>query len=224
MSDDERNDAIAERVQELGSGDRETRQQAIRALGETASAAAVEPLISSLRDPEAYLRRVAIGALRGLADPRALAPIIERLNDEDSTTRAAAASALDRFDDERAVTALFEALDDSNPRVGLAASLALGRLGARGVPRLLKMLAQGKHSYHADVAMKAVRSPEAVAPLLAALGDPDRRLRVQAARYLGGFKSDQVVSALRAALQDSDEEVRHFAHGALLVQGVDPEH
>ena len=224
MSRDNLEKSVAEWISDLGASEEDTRVDAIRALGEIADVAALKPLLATLKDTEPYVRRTAVHALQRIGTIQALEPIIDLLEDADDLTREVAANALGSFDDDRAVAALMRALDDKSSQVGFTAGLALSELGARGVPELLGLLVEGRHTNHASIAMHSMTSPEAEQHLLFAMRDENPRMRAQAARFLGKYRTPAVIATLCQALKDPDEDVRHFARLSLDALGIeDPE-
>jgi len=147
---------FAERLQ---SADAMVRLQAAWALGQIASANAVEALVAALGDPEPNVRfeaaeaLVAIGppavpelmagtncpdgeargaacyALGRLGDVAALGALAARLEDEDELTRAQAAWAMGELRQDAGVAALEGALADGSANVRRASALALARIG-----------------------------------------------------------------------------------------------
>ena len=133
------------------------RKAAAEALGQIADPRALEPLIGTLQDRNAFVRRAAAGALGHLGDPRAVdalaailcdtdvldaafsalvtigAPcvpaLVATLKDDKFSVRTDAAKALGQIGDARAVEPLIATLRDSKEPVREAAAEALDRLG-----------------------------------------------------------------------------------------------
>jgi HEAT repeat protein len=148
---------IDELIQQLNQSDVIARLHAVKTLGETKDARAVEPLIAVLKDDKCGLqaanaltkigqpsvtplcaalkdsspiaRRNAAIALGKIKDSTAVKPLIAALNDENPIVRRNAAKALGEINDNRAVEPLTTALKDSSPIVRRNAALALKGMG-----------------------------------------------------------------------------------------------
>lgn len=100
-------------------------------------------------------------------------------------------------------------------------SWALGRMGPAGVPWLIQALRDGrpKGRMWAAHSLRHFGSTEgeALAALIAALGDDVAEVRAEAAWSLAAMRpaAPSVQAALRGALQDGDESVREAAREAL---------
>lgn len=151
-------------------------------------AAAVEPLIDLLADPERGPARVwAARVLGRIGDPRALDPLVARLYDRSDLLRVAAAEALGALRDKRALAPIVQAtLRDPAPQVRA----------------------------HAAAAASAIAGAGAVDVLVSALSDPDYGTRLRA---LEAFEHIEVhdTKGLEGALHDVNPEVRRRAALAL---------
>jgi HEAT repeat protein len=164
----------------------------VRELG----AAAIPEIQEALRDPDsdAAIKKAAMKA-SGLLGPVA-APVIpavaEQLAEPGLTADAAVALSYLGRD---AFRPLRDALSSEDPVVRSEALRSLGKLRERA----------------------PLESKVVIPLLLKGLQDPDRRVRVVAATYLGiiGQDSEGAVNALIAALKDSEAEVRTAAATAL---------
>ena len=195
--------------------DRFARIHAIWALGQQANA--------KLRESGALERQ----ALRGELDPAAL--VVPILDDRDPELRAQAARMLGEARHTPSAEKLGELLADDSARVRAFAALALGKLGARDQqPALVSMLAENadrdpflRHAgiqalawigdraklgelsaepiaslrMSAVLAMRKLRDPR----IAGFLNDPDRRVRLEAARAI----NDIPMNGLRAQLASS---------------------
>ena len=116
----------------------------------------------------------------------AIVPLSQALNSEDWRTREEAAKILGQIGDERAVGALIQLFKDEKTRVQLWATDSLISMGKR-----------------------------AVKPLIAALSDEDRRVRMGAVVALGEIQDLEAKEYLRKLLNDDDAEVRAAATEAI---------
>jgi len=113
-------------------------------------------------------------------------PLSEALDSEDWRVREEAAKILGQIGDERAVKALIQLFKDDKTRVQLWATDSLIAMGKRAVP-----------------------------PLIEALSDEDRRVRMGAVVALGEIQDLEAKEYLRKLLDDTDAEVRAAATEAI---------
>ena len=116
---------VDELIQQLNQSDVIARLHAVKALGETKDARAVEPLIAVLKDDKCGLQ--AANALAKIGQP-SVAPLCAALKDDSSIARRNAAVALGKIKDSSAVKPLIAALNDENPIVRRNAANALGQI------------------------------------------------------------------------------------------------
>lgn len=166
---------------------------------------AIGPLGAMVRDPEPDVRTNAVYTLTRLGQqpnggPAVTPALLVALKDPEPGVRKVAASSFRSMEaaPRGAVAALVAALRD--PSAEVRAEAAFGLMGFHSPP-----------------------AREAVPALSAAFGqDPDRQVRINAARALGlmGPAAKDAVPALRSGLRDPDESVRSAAAEAL--QGIEP--
>lgn len=150
---------------------------------------------------------------------------VERLYSGSPEERARGTEALGELGDKAAsaVPFLVLILDDqadvlvqgaflSAAIVAEVASRALGKIGSPAVEPLIAVLEDKTASDlvrgRAAEALGATKDSRAVAPLLAALKDPDAFVRSRAAGALGGTRDARAVVPLSALLRDKDRDVR----------------
>lgn len=114
----------------LGDPDESARQDAVRALGDTADPRATEPLIAVLGDPVERVRYLAAIALGKIGDRRAAGPLVAMLQAPSDSERRFAAVALGKIGDPEMIEPLSGLLDDPEPVVRNAATASLRQLGA----------------------------------------------------------------------------------------------
>ena len=191
----------------LKTGNPSQRALAAQALGllKPVPREALAPLAVTLRDPEVDVRTNAVYTLTRLGQqpnggPAVTPALLGALKDPEPGVRKVAAAAFRSMEapPRVAINALVETLRDTNAEV--RAEAAFGLMG-----------------FHSPPAREAV-------PALSAsfAQDPDRQVRVNAARALGlmGPVARDAVPALRAGLRDADERVRDAAAEAL--QAIEP--
>jgi HEAT repeat protein len=147
-------------------------------------------LLSLLGHWKTRLRWSAATRLGQIGDRRATGPLIAALGDPHWLVRLHAARALGRIGDQAAVQSLVEAMGDESAFV------------RRRVVLALKSLVGDKNE-------------EVYALFVAALSDPDKQVRANAAWCLRGVTSAEVVAALVAVIGDEDANVSWRAVEAL---------
>lgn len=171
-------------LRDLGAAEIEKRQRAIVTLVKIKDPRAVEPLMKMLKEDESfYLRRKAAHGLGLLGDPQALPLLLEAAQkDADDFVREAAIQALGQLKATQAEEVLLDAIEKAEqPIIRRASAFALGAIG----------------------------KPEALAPLVEALGDFDPSVRAAAAWALGELGQKEAVNPLIALLvEEPDKSVK----------------
>jgi HEAT repeat protein len=200
------------------------RQTAAQSLGKIADKTVAPALLEASRDPQAGVRRQAAWALGMIGDDSEMVRLrlIGLLFDGDAGVRESAAWALGRTGD--AATGLsvlqheLSRIDSTSDTKRLAAA-ALGTMEIPSSVPLLRTLVQDPNPLvrrWAAAALAEINGREAI-PTLSHLvrHDPDPHVRLEAAFRLGKMDDAAAVSALTAALKDSNEDVRRIAETAL---------
>jgi len=224
---------------------RDAKQNIVDALGIVGDAAAVPYLIEALKDSEEDVRAQAAWALGNIGDPVASEALRRTLKDSAFGVRFAAAFALAGMTNAAALPGLEALLSDQERRVRIAAACSLAFHGSeRGLPQLtaaLKRLDDWQR-FGAVIALLRLNTPAARELARSAVQDRDagvRKLASQAvdhgpvtaltttlkegsddhrhyaARMLLFFDDPVAIPALRAAVRDSQMEVRVAARVAL---------
>ena len=129
----------------LGDSDPCVRRFVAPLLGRTQQDAAVETLVTALRDENATTREAAAVGLRFADNPRTIDPLTRALEDRESAVRAAAAWALGEIEDSRAIPALERTLKDADPLVRINAAWALGEIeDPAAIPALTALLREDR--------------------------------------------------------------------------------
>ena len=204
----------------LQDADAQTRIAGLQLVQSQSLAPLLPDVAARLRaDPDVAVRYQAARALAHFADPAALPPLLDGLRDDDMYVRVQVTSALIHMG-APAVAGLTEALDDARPAVRRAAAKALGKIGCADAPALRALGAAlsddadaGQRRFAAE-ALGRLGATEALAPLGAALRDPDARVRDAAAAALQAL-GEAALPTLRAALDDPNPETNFVAARAL---------
>jgi HEAT repeat protein len=201
--------AVPVLIRALGDGNRGVKKGAEEALARI-GLPAVAPLIGILRDRNHPARQAATDALVRIGKA-AVGPLSEALWERGDHIRLPAAEALGRIGDPRAIEALQEVLQTSSGNMRNEAAKALKALGwtpPQDTDLATQAVALG------DWKEAASLGPAAVAPLIAALKDPNSETRRGAVQALANMGRAAVVPVLRA-LEDRDPVARSHAALAL---------
>jgi HEAT repeat protein len=209
---------------DLAFGDRDKRDRAASALGESKSRLAVPFLARAVRrDPHVWVRRTATYALGTIGDPRAYEPLVAALNSGDWEVRAAAVTALCDLRDARAVEPIAARLADESALVRKRVPWALVKLvGARALPLLSGALKDRDAEIRA-AALGAIAEAGDVLnlhALVAALADENGDVRSAAIQALGKLRDRRALGALVRALQEPDARAQKKVMEAL--EKIDP--
>jgi HEAT repeat protein len=210
--------AIARLLQVLQHEDREVRQSAARALGESGSGRAIPALLQALQHKDREVRWSAVGALRHVISEQAIPVLLRALQDEDKGVRRNAVDVLGHLSSEQAIPALLQALQDEDKGVRRSAVRALSDLdGEKAIHALPQVLQHEDREVRQSTVdgLGHLSSEQAIPALLQALQDEDKNIRWRAARALGELGSEQAIPALLQTLQDEDKNIRWRAARAL---------
>jgi HEAT repeat protein len=233
-------DEVGRQIARLHSSDYDVRMAAAKELGETKDlraiqpliaalgadvgavaekalvnigAAAVEPLIAALENPDVRVREGAVRALGEIKDPRAVRPLIAALK---NGNRVRLTDVLSRIG-APAVEPLVAALKNPDVQVREGSVRALGKINdPRTVRPLIAALKDADPVVRAGAArtLGEIKDPRVVEPLVAALRDPGWAVRHMAAQALGKMGA-LAIEPVMAALGDAHWWVRKGAAEAL---------
>ncbi len=178
---------------------------------------AVDALITSLGDTNAYVRFDAVAELGRIGDGRAVEPLVASLRDPVDGVRNSALVALERIG-LPAVEPLITSLRDLGMDARWRVAAVLGWIGGnRAVEPLIASLRDPDERVHhyAVEALGWIGDGRAVEPLIASLQNPDWVVRRNAAAALGRIGDGRAVEPLIASLRDSVVFVRQNAVEAL---------
>ncbi|MFH2202559.1 MAG: HEAT repeat domain-containing protein [Elusimicrobiota bacterium] len=179
------------------------RQQAAGALGAIGDPAAVNTLITALKDDALSVRFAAISALGQLRVAAAAADLEALLRDPSAKMRRSAAAALGQISAARSLGPLHQALTDQDDYVRLEAIRALRRVsGPKRKDAFLPLLKDPDHRIRLEAAalLASLGGAQWLPPVIESLRHPERQFRRQAAQILGESGGmDQALDALRKA-------------------------
>jgi HEAT repeat protein len=199
-------------AQQLKSKNPQTRREAIDKLARETSPAAIELLISGLKDAEVEVREATAKALGRARDPKVIAALITALHDPSSAVREATVASLRQIGDLDAVDALVNCLKDPQGGVRWQVAKTLERFGWQprtDQEKLMRAIALGDYLHAGQLGEMAIDA------LVKCLNDDtcrNRRGIVEALGYIGG---ERVIHVLLKALESDDGAVRVAAVDAL---------
>ncbi|MBF0170046.1 MAG: HEAT repeat domain-containing protein [Nitrospinae bacterium] len=172
---------------------------------------AVAPLMAALGAPNPAAKQAAMVGLGNINAQQAIDTLVEMLADDDFNVRKMAATTLGKLKAVSAVPALLPLLEDGKAAVRTEVVIALNHIKPdEAVEALGRVVAQDA-SYDvrkvAATALGNLRSAEATAPLLAALGDDHPPVRKAAIDALVNLKASEEADRLIPFFNDPDEEV-----------------
>ena len=180
-------------IADLRSPNTGTRENAAKALAQTARPEAIEPLTEAMRDPEVKVRRAVAKALRAQQNPDAIDGLLMALRDEEKDVRSEGLAGLVEIyvspDQRRPITRFLSVFQETVPRPAAP-------------PRPIMPIAE-----------------KVVLGLEARLQDDEPSLRRQAAYALGVLRAEQAVDSLGTSLADPSKDVRTEAVEALTLIG-----
>ncbi len=167
-----------------------------------------------LVDPNAAVRRTVVG---GLTSVDALDELAVAAADEDHDVRIGVAKGIAAVGDPRGAVTLLALAADPQPLVRAAALSSLAGTGCDEHAAATATVAITDPAWQvrqaAAIALAAADPELAAAPLLSAVSDPNLDVRKAAVRALAERIAERrdITSALQAALDDPDADVRAFA-------------
>jgi HEAT repeat protein len=186
-------------------------------------------MAGALADLPDDLKAPWIGTLAGRGDSATLPVLVAAATDEDGPVRLAAVQALPRFG-AVAMPGLLRLLEDHDPDVAQACRDALAALPRPEAHTAAADLLQSPDATARVVAVTLIRQLQLAAfaeDLAAALGDPERAVRLEAARALRELAGTPHIAALRTALLDAADpgEAQALEHAltATAVRAGDPD-
>lgn len=206
-------------IKTLEDSEPEVRMNSAEALGNLGDTEAVEPLLRLLEDEDDRVIISSVVALGKLNVSESVDPFIELLDHDNNEVRSNAIFALGTIGDPKSAVPLIDLLGDEE--LGGPAADAVGNFGdKKAVEKLLGSLDSRDPTVRINsiYALRGIRDPTSVLPLIAMLEDRDPEVRRVAASALGAFGQEEAALSeqpLIKALADSEEGVRIAAVHAL---------
>jgi HEAT repeat protein len=201
-------------VEQLRTGDVDTRRAAVVALGRIGDARAVEPLVNLLDEDERELLVPATAALARLGDRRAFESLLRLLGDADVSVRQGAIGALNSIGHPAMGDRVRTLLEDADPRVRESAVKIAGYFGYSSCAEALLDRCRDRDETvrAAALAHVAYLDDERSVPILvAAMAGDTPRARAAAAQALAHVNRPDALDALRRGVGDLDPWVRYFS-------------
>ncbi|MEE8118705.1 MAG: M56 family metallopeptidase [Gammaproteobacteria bacterium] len=224
---------MSDLVNDLFHGNKKERANAAIHMGYFGYREAVPYLIDALMDTNPYSRVKAIKALRELEDESAIDPLIHQTRVKDPEIRYMAVWALGAFENNKHVSmVLLDAVNDEDPFVRQKAYMVLIEREELADPVPLFQELRNKDSSvreHITTMLGSIcvlkhvkknlfkqgRLEECTDQVLGMLHDMNAHVRAAAAVSLGRMGDVRAEVALKAALDDTEKEVRDKARNAL---------
>jgi HEAT repeat protein len=206
------------------TGDKTVRVAAIRAIPEIGSASSASTLIAVMSDSEREIAQAAQEALAGLQGPEVDQAILAMLNGTDANQRVQGADLVARRRMKSALPDLLKAASAPETKVREVALKRVGELGGpEQVPTLLAMLTQAKGGQEIDAAEQALSAictrandPDGCSDRINAnLSSASPAQKSALLRVLSAIGGSKALTAVRAAVSDSNAEVHSAAIRAL---------
>ena len=181
-------------INALRHTDIDVQYMAVEALGDLRDPAAIPPLIIMLSEDQfSAVRWKSAEALAKIGE-ESVEPLIVLLHHPDEDVRWKAAIALGEIGDVRAIGPLIGLLCDQDHYVKGRAAVALGMIGQPAVPPLIRALSEGDGNlrWGAAIALGKIRDPQAIAPLVRALGDKYENVRAEALASLKAMEDGNI--------------------------------
>ena len=189
------------------------RSGAASALGRIKDPRAVEPLIAALKDDNYSVRQKSAWALGNIKDLRSVEPLIAALKDDDSGVRRNAVNALGEIKDPRSIELLIAALQDTNWKSQSSVKSTLDKIDPNWAnteaakQSVFDFVAALKDTNSATIRKSAatalgyLKNPHAAEPLIDAMKDEDRYVRMNVISALGNIGDTSAVKPLIAELE-----------------------
>ena len=208
------------------------RSGAAQALGTLKDRRALGPLTERMKDPYPTVQDRAVAALRSIDPTYAedqIAPLVEKrlkaLKHNEAGVRRVAAYSLGLMKEPRAVPPLIDAIDDRDREVTENAISALGEIGDRRATKPLTAIMKRHQSErpnddtwrvqgYAERALKRLKDPASIGPLIQIMRDPKSRSQHDAANILVEI-GEPAVLPLLDELKDRTSPARVLAALAL---------
>jgi cyclophilin family peptidyl-prolyl cis-trans isomerase/HEAT repeat protein len=213
----------------LGHANPAVRRQGALAAGRIGDPAALDLLIPALNDSAVVVQAAAAFALGLLKDARAIPALLQTVRAVAAANQQApqleAATAIAKIGGEDGARALSEIIAGGSSAVGDAALLEAWRLGTRApIAELVRLTDATSPTtrWHALYSLARLRAAPGAERLVRALTDPDKQVRIIAARGISKALLDSArldsrgaIAALRPLLDDRDANLRINALRAL---------
>lgn len=197
-------------IKKLSSEDKNTRRQAIHALGKRADTRAIAPLIEILiNQDDIEMGEDAISAIVQFGDD-ALPHLLRLLTHESGYARFAALHALGKLGNVSVVNEVVGLFDDADSDVQRKAIAVLSQLKAQhALPAVFPYLTD-ENIYVQDAAFWTVfeLARDDITPLVDGLQSEDARLRQGCVRMLGVIGKSSALNPLSTLMNDNSIDVR----------------
>lgn len=206
------------------SGEPAVRVAAILALAEFQEPAAIPVLVALVRADDNAVAQAAREALASVPGRKADGAVMTLFRSRNQADRLVALELLARRRMTGAIPELFKAAENADAELRVASLQKIGELaGPDDVPALLKLLARANDTAAIEPVERSLNAvclnapaPQACAkPLADAMSSATPIQKAALLRLLGAVGGDTALTSVRAAINDSDAQVRSVAVRAL---------
>ena len=200
-------------------GDRTVRRSAVYGLSKIGLDKSLQFFIDALNDQDEHVRGWAAEALGRIKDQRAINPLIKALADENHYVCFNVSAALKRFSPKLIINQLLRSLEDPDVLIRRRVAKLLGELGdgdSRVCDALISTLKDEDANvrYEAAEALRKLKNPVSVLPLISALNDPSPDVRTVAIMALHSFGDKRAIEPL-VTMMIEQKDHRHLCIEAL---------
>ncbi|MFI5378529.1 MAG: HEAT repeat domain-containing protein [Tepidisphaerales bacterium] len=183
---------------------------AIVGIGRTGSAADLPSVFDNAADPDAKLRGACVEAMAMMKGNDVTAAIAAKANTAPPEAKPALLLGLARRGDKSTVTIFISACEDANEDVRLAAIRGIATIGdASTVPLMLKIAAgTGATQEAARLSLARLQAADVDQALMAAMGDADAKVRLEAIRATVARHVTAAAPALLKAAEGTQSPAR----------------
>ncbi len=216
--------AVSGLAAQAKTGAKTTRVAAIRAVAAIGHSSSVPVMVEAIENSEREISQAALEGLAGIPGREADAAVLSLVKSSKAERRITGIDLVGRRRMASAVPALLTAAADADAKVRSSALQRLGRLGTPAeVPALIKLLSRSTDQPDLDGQAEALSSictgagapASATSQIIAALSGASSSQKRALLGVLAAVGGEKALGSVRAALKDSNAEVRDAAVRAL---------
>jgi hypothetical protein len=200
----------------MKDSDVNVRRSAVEVLNMVNDPQAGKVLIKCVKDSDWWVREIATDALAEISGGNINQMLVGLLSDPDENVRRSAVEYFNRVAYPPAYEYLLKLLNDRDWWVREKAITALGKLNKpEAIPHIMRLTNDAEVKWAIPHALGEIKSEEALPYLMALLKDDDKAVRLSVLKTLRNFDRPDIISHIKEAALDHDEEVANTALGIL---------